>query len=96
MWFVTLHKPYRGQVDAVMLRADLILEVTTRRFRKKDEDYIPFPDDPPKQAGEVTGTWVLVDRLGWTPVIETPEEVAHAMLEAEVAYRTRLATAKLT
>jgi hypothetical protein len=93
---VALHKPYRGQVDEVLIRADLILEVTTRRHTKKDDDYIPFPDDPPRKPGELAGTWVLVDRLGWTPVIETPEEVAHFMLEAEVAYRTRLAAAKVT
>jgi hypothetical protein len=96
MWFVALHKPYRGQVDEVLLRADLILEVTTRRHRKKDDDYIPFPDDPPRKAGELAGTWVLVDRLGWTPVIETPGEVAEAMLVAEVAYRARLAAAEGT
>jgi hypothetical protein len=96
MWFVALHKPYRGQVDEVLLRADLILEVSTRRFRKKDEDYIPYPDDPPRKAGDVTGTWVLVDRLGWTPVTETPAEVSEAILAAEVAYRARLAAAKVT
>jgi hypothetical protein len=96
MWFVALHKPYRGQVDEVLVRADLVMEVSTRRFRQKDKDYIPFPDDPPKQAGEVTGTWVLLDRLGWMPVIETPQEVAEAMLAAEVAYRARLAEAKVT
>jgi hypothetical protein len=36
----------------------------------------------------------LVDRLGWTPVTETPAEVAEAMLSAEVEYRRRLEAAK--
>jgi hypothetical protein len=96
MWFVTLHKPYRGQVNEVMIRADLVLEITTRRHKKSDDEYIPIPGDEAKEPGDVKGTWVLVDRLGWTPCIETPAEVAHVMMEAEVAYRTRLAMAKVT
>jgi hypothetical protein len=91
MWFVALHKPYKGQIDEVLVRADLIMEVSTRRQRKKDVEY-----EPDVEEGTLKGTWVLVDRLGWMPVIETPEEVAHVMLEAEVAYRTRLAAAKVT
>lgn len=90
MYFVQLHKPYRGQVDTVLLRGDLILEVTTRRHKKKDDDYIPFPDDPPKEAGVPIGAWILVDRLGWTPCLETPEEVALAVVTAEIEYRRRL------
>jgi hypothetical protein len=86
MFFVTLHKPYRGQVDEIMIRADLILEVSTRRQRKKDVEY-----DPAIEEGVEKGTWILVDRLGWTAVIETPSEVANAMLLAEVYYRERLA-----
>ena len=74
MFFVTLHKPYKGQVDTTLVRADLILEVTTRRHKKKDDDYIPFPGDPPTEPGVPIGAWILVDRLGWTPCIETPEE----------------------
>lgn len=94
MFFVKLHKPYRGQVDEVLIRADLILEVTTRRHTKKDDQYIPFPDDPPREAGQTVGTWVLVDRLGWTPVIETPDEVAFAITEAEALHRRRLEGAR--
>jgi hypothetical protein len=96
MWFVALHKPYKGQVDEVLVRGDLILEISTRRQRKKDDEYIPFPDDPPRKPGDVTGTWILLDRLGWTPVVESPAEVAELMLVAEVAYRARLAEAKVT
>jgi hypothetical protein len=94
MFFVALHKPYKGRIDDVLIRGDLILEVSTRRHKKRDDDYIPFPDDPPKVAGEESGTWILVDRLGWTPVTETPAEVAEAMLSAEVEYRRRLEAAK--
>jgi hypothetical protein len=91
MFFVTLHKPYKGQIDTILIRADLIMEISTRRHRKKDDEYIPFPDDPPREPGQEKGTWVLVDRLGWTPCIETPEEVKLAMTDAEIEYRRRLA-----
>jgi hypothetical protein len=94
MFFVTLHKPYKGQVDTTLIRADLILEVTTRRHKKKDDDYIPFPGDRPTEPGVPIGAWILVDRLGWTPCIETPEEVALAVVTAEVEYRRRLEAAK--
>jgi hypothetical protein len=88
MFFVTLHKPYRGQVDTVLIRADLILEVGTRRHTKKSQEFNPEePADPNSQIGG----WVLVDRLGWTPCLETPEEVALAVVTAEVEYRRRLA-----
>jgi hypothetical protein len=91
MYFVALHKPYKGQVDEVMVRADLILEVSTRRQRKKDVEY-----EPDIEEGVEKGTWVLVDRLGWMPVLETPQEVAYAITTAEVEYRARLAAAKVT
>lgn len=94
MFMVKLHKPYRGQVDEVLIRADLIVEVTTRRHKSKDDEYIPFPDDPPKKAGEAIGSWLLVDRIGWAPVLETPDEVALAMSEAEALHRARLDRAK--
>jgi len=86
MFFVTLHKPYKGQVDTVLIRADLILEVGTRRHTKKAAEFDPTPEE-----GATIGGWVLVDRLGWTPCIETPEEVALAVVSAEVEYRRRLA-----
>lgn len=88
MFFVTLHKPYKGQVDTVLIRADLILEVGTRRHTKKRAEYEPDATD---EQGTMIGGWVLVDRLGWTPCIETPEEVALAVVTAEVEYRRRLA-----
>jgi hypothetical protein len=91
MFFVALHKPYKGSVDEVLLRGDLILEVSTRRQRKKDVEY-----DPDIAEGTEKGTWILVDRLGWMPVLETPSEVAEAILAAEVAYRGRLDAAKPT
>ena len=91
MFFVALHKPYKGQVDEVMIRGDLIMEISTRRQRKKDIEY-----EPTIEEGTEKGTWILVDRLGWMPVLETPAEVAEAMLVAEVAYRTRLDAAKAT
>lgn len=92
MFFVTLHKPYRGQIDKIMIRADLIMEVSTRRQTKKDREYHHETD--PAEDGEVKGTWILVDRIGWAPVIETPEEVALAMVTAEVEYRRRLEAGK--
>lgn len=94
MFFVRLHKLYRGEVDEVLIRADLILEVSTRRHKKKDDEYVPFPDDPPRTAGEPTGAWILVDRIGWTPCTETPAEVADAIALAQVAHLRRLETAK--
>ena len=91
MYFVALHKPYKGQVDEVMVRGDLILEISTRRQRKKDVEY-----DPSVEEGTEKGTWVLLDRLGWTPVLETPSEVCEAIAKAEAAYRASLAAAKVT
>ena len=88
MFFVTLHKPYKGQVDTFMIRADLILEVGTRRHTKKAAEFEP---EATVEEGATVGGWVLVDRLGWSPVCETPEEVAHAVVMAEVEYRRRLA-----
>ena len=93
MFFVTLHKPYRGQVDEVLIRADLILEVGTRRHTKKSAEYNP---DEVAEVGSQVGGWVLIDRMGWSPVCETPQEVALAMADAEVAYRRRLDVAKPT
>jgi hypothetical protein len=87
MFFVALRKPYKGNVDEVLIRGDLIMEVSTRRQRKKDVEY-----QPEIEEGTEKGTWILVDRLGWMPVIETPAEVAEAMLSAEVEYRRRLAS----
>ena len=89
MFFVLLHKPYKGQVDEVMIRADLIMEISTRRQRRKDAEY-----EPDVEEGTLKGTWVLVDRLGWMPVIETPQEVAYAITMAEAEYRRRLDAAK--
>jgi hypothetical protein len=86
MYFVALHKPYKGQVDEVMVRGDLILEISTRRQRKKDVEY-----EPAIEEGTEKGTWILLDRLGWMPVLETPAEVASAITTAEVEYRARLA-----
>lgn len=94
MFMVKLHKPYKGQVDEIMIRGDLILEVSTRRHKKKDDDYIPFPDEPPKEPGVAIGSWLLVDRLGWQPCLETPDEVALAMADAEALWRDRLDRAK--
>jgi hypothetical protein len=91
MFFVALHKPYKGQVDELLIRGDLIMEISTRRQRKKDVEY-----EPAIEEGTEKGTWILVDRLGWMPVLETPAEVAEIMLTAEVAYRARLAEAKVT
>ena len=91
MFFVTLHKPYRGQIDEVLIRADLIMEISTRRQTKKSKEY-----DPEGEEGLEKGTWVLVDRLGWMPCIETPQEVALAMADAEVVYRRRLEGGTLT
>ena len=85
MFFVALHKPYKGQVDEVMVRGDLIMEISTRRQRKKDVEY-----DPSVEEGTEKGTWVLLDRLGWMPVLETPQEVNHAIVMAEIEYRRRL------
>jgi len=89
MFFVALHKPYRGQVDEVMIRADLILEVSTRRHTSKAAEYAP-PEDATEKGAE-TGAWLLIDRMGWTPCVETPSEVAEALITAEVEYRRRLA-----
>jgi hypothetical protein len=89
MFMVKLHKPYRGNVDVVMIRGDLILEVSTRRQTKKDEQYAA-PDATPPEPGTVIGCWVLLDRLGWSPCLETPDEVALAMADGEALWRVRL------
>jgi hypothetical protein len=89
MFFVQLHKPYRGQVDTVLIRADLIIEVSTRRQTKKAAEYDPTPEE-----GATIGGWVLIDRIGWAPCLETPEEVQLAMVTAEVEYRRRLEAGK--
>jgi hypothetical protein len=91
MYFVKLNKPYRGQIDEVLLRADLILEVGTRRHKAKDNDYLPLNGtEPPPTPGDPIGAWILVDRLGWTPVIETPDEILQALAEAAAAHQARL------
>jgi hypothetical protein len=88
MFMVKLHKPYKGQVDEVMIRGDLILEVSTRRHTKKEAEYAPDTEQP--ELGTVVGCWVLLDRLGWTPCLETPDEVALAMADGEALWRVRL------
>jgi hypothetical protein len=93
MFFVTLHKPYRGQVDTFLIRADLILEVSTRRHTKKAAEYHP---EETVEQGAITGCWILVDRIGWSPCCETPEEVEHAVATAEAAHLRRLAEARGT
>jgi hypothetical protein len=79
----------------VLLRADLILEVGTRRHTAKDNDYLPMNGtEHPPELGQPTGAWILIDRLGWTPVIETPEGVLTAIAEATTEHQARLEAAR--
>jgi len=90
MWFVTLHKPYKGNADPLMIRGDLVLEISTRRQTRKGVEF-----DGSVPEGDEFGTWVLIDRMGWTPCTETAAEVAEALLQAEIAYLHRLQEAKV-